>query len=152
MTHPLSGVAKGAGAEAGDGFPPESTAVAVMSYIVPGNRPEMEQLGDRHVTVMGLLPLTDEAVTTNGPLVPGLGYISTAPVVGPVAVALIAGALRRGGHAFPVSSCSMGTLMAISIDRHLFFPAAYPSGGVVIASGREVGLSPDGVVAVAVTE
>ena len=89
----MTGVANIAGAEAEEGLPPESTAVAVMSYVVPGSRPAMEQLGDRHDTVMGLLPLTGVAVTTNGPLVPGLGYISTAPVVGPMAVALTAGAL-----------------------------------------------------------
>ena len=106
----MSGVAKGAGAEAEEGFPPESTAVAVTPYDVPGNRPEMEQLGNRHIDVIGLLPLTDEAVTLYGPLVPGLGYISTAPVVGPVAVAFTTGALRRGGRAIPVSICSIWQL------------------------------------------
>ena len=69
----MAGVAKYDGAEAAVGFPLESTAVTVMPYVVPGSKPAMGQLGDRHITRRGLPPVTGVAVTLNGPLVPGLG-------------------------------------------------------------------------------
>ena len=70
--------------------------MAMTAYVVPASKPAIGQRGDMHVTVMGLPPLTGVAVTVNGPLVPRLANISTAPVVGPVAVALTAGALECG--------------------------------------------------------
>lgn len=153
QTHPGSGVVSVSAAEAAVGVPAALTPVAVTAYVVPGPSPaKLHSVLGQCLTTAGPPPV-GVAVTVYGPVTapPGGGETVAVAVLGPVGLALTAGApaggvatdsAGEGGVARPLAAVAVAVMLYVwpgtrpssgqAGEAHVFVTVAPPPTGVAV--------------------
>ena len=99
------------------GLPSAPTPVADTSYVTPGFRPVMGQVGVLHTIVIGAPPPNGVTVTVYGPDMPGRGETVAEAVEGPVGDTLTDGDLHASIIIFASKTGAAGKETCAALTR-----------------------------------